>query len=175
LKPFDRFDPGSAGPRAQPWTTDSKSRYHDLMAAPALIRTAVEDFVPWAAWPAVDTFDGLVERINGPASSLESNGRGFDGPSGAGPSRHAPRPRRRDFGVVCRSGLTETPESFFLTPEEAQAVAVAAEKNGLTSYWLQPRAYDRPEFREAWQRLGVEAGPTPSPAPDTHRARFTRR
>ena len=63
-----------------------------------------------------------------------------------------------DFVVVCRSVLTETPESFLLTPGEARAVAVAVEKNGSTSYWLQPRAYDRPEFREAWQRLGVEPG-----------------
>ena len=60
-----------------------------------------------------------------------------------------------DFVVVCRSVLTEAPESFILTPGEARGSAVSAEHEGRTTFWLQPRAYDRPEFREAWSRLGV--------------------
>ena len=60
-----------------------------------------------------------------------------------------------DFVVVCRSVLTEAPESFILTPGEARASAVSVERDGRTTFWLQPRAYDRPDFHEAWGRLGV--------------------
>ena len=80
-----------------------------------------------------------------------------------------------DFIVVCRSVLTEAPESFLLTPEEARASAVSAEKDGTTSFWLQPRAYDRPEFREAWQRLGIGASDRGSPNPGMQRTRYARR
>ena len=70
-----------------------------------------------------------------------------------------------DFVVVCRAVLTEAPESFLLTPEEARAAAVSLEKDGHTTFWLQPKAYDRPEFREAWSRLGVGASAPGSPNP----------
>jgi hypothetical protein len=35
----------------------------------------------------------------------------------------------------------------------------ANSSNGKVSMWLQPTAYDRPEFREAWHRFGTEAQP----------------
>ena len=70
-----------------------------------------------------------------------------------------------DFVVLCRSVLSETPESFLLTPEEARAAAVPVEKDGTTSFWLPPRAYDRPEFREAWLRLGTGVSPRGLPNP----------
>jgi hypothetical protein len=79
-----------------------------------------------------------------------------------------------DFVVVCRSVLTEAPECFLLTPEEARALAVAVEKDGVKGFWLQPRAYDRPEFREAWQRLGVGVSSKGSPNPGMQRTRFAR-
>ena len=74
-----------------------------------------------------------------------------------GPIRLATRLDRvlGEFVILCRSVLSETPESFLLTPEEARAAAVPVERDGITSFWLPPRAYDRPEFREAWLRLGV--------------------
>ncbi len=28
------------------------------------------------------------------------------------------------------------------------------EEHGKVSFWLQPKAYDTPEFREAWERIG---------------------
>lgn len=64
-----------------------------------------------------------------------------------------------DFVVVCRSVLTDSPECFILTPEEARDAAVAVERDGRTTFWLQARAYDRPELREAWPRLGVGVSP----------------
>jgi hypothetical protein len=36
----------------------------------------------------------------------------------------------------------------------------ANSSNGKVSLWLQPTSYDRPEFREAWHRLGSEEQPS---------------
>jgi hypothetical protein len=72
-----------AEPRSHPWT-DSAScadfRYVDLKADTSRVRTALEDFVPWSHYAAIDDFYALVERINGPRSSLESNDCAFTGP-----------------------------------------------------------------------------------------------
>jgi hypothetical protein len=70
-------------PRSHPWT-DSVScadfRYVDLKAEPSRIRTALEDFVPWSHYAAIDDFYALVEWLNGPRSTLESNDCAFTGP-----------------------------------------------------------------------------------------------
>jgi hypothetical protein len=70
-------------PRSHPWT-DSAScadyRYVDLKADPSRIRTALEDFVPWSHYAAIDDFYALVEWLNGPRSTLESNDCAFTGP-----------------------------------------------------------------------------------------------
>ena len=60
-----------------------------------------------------------------------------------------------DFFVVCRSVITERPESFILTPAEVRERAHRGEKDGRVSFWLQPRDYAVDPFREAWQRLGT--------------------
>ncbi|HWE03015.1 MAG TPA: hypothetical protein VG326_11460 [Tepidisphaeraceae bacterium] len=69
--------------RDHPWTTsetDPASRFHDFREKPELIRTALEDFIPFGAWPAIDRFYRLVEWLNGADSTLESNDCGFRGP-----------------------------------------------------------------------------------------------
>jgi hypothetical protein len=70
-------------PRSHPWT-DSAScadfRYVDLKADPSRIRTALEDFVPFRQYAAIDDFYLLVEWLNGPRSTLESNDCAFTGP-----------------------------------------------------------------------------------------------
>jgi len=39
--------------------------------------------------------------------------------------------------------------------DEVRAGAYRGEDaSGKVSYWLQPRTYDRPEYRDAWHRLG---------------------
>jgi hypothetical protein len=60
-----------------------------------------------------------------------------------------------DFFVVCRSVITDTPESFILTPAEVRERAHRGEKEGRVSFWLQPRDYAVDAFREAWQRIGT--------------------
>lgn len=62
--------------RSHPWTsmiTDESSIYMDFKKNPKLIRTSLEDFLPFKKWPFVDTFYSLIEWLNGSASLLESN------------------------------------------------------------------------------------------------------
>lgn len=69
--------------RSHPWTdakTSSAFRYYDLKASPALIRTSLEDFVPWRHYLAVERFYALLEWLNGTSSLLESNDCEFTPP-----------------------------------------------------------------------------------------------
>ena len=69
--------------RSHPWSRAESSaafRYYDLKNDPALIRTALEDFVPWNRYPAIERFYQLIEAINGAASPLETNDCAFSGP-----------------------------------------------------------------------------------------------
>jgi hypothetical protein len=69
--------------RSHPWTDaegDPASRYYDLTAEPARIRTSLEDLLAWQKYPAVEAFYALLERLNHPKSSLESNDCAFHGP-----------------------------------------------------------------------------------------------
>ena len=71
------------GGRYHPWTAaeyNLEAKYYDLKKQPELIETALEDFVPYAAWPAVQTFYKLLRWMNGPESYLESNDCTFTGP-----------------------------------------------------------------------------------------------
>jgi len=70
-------------PRSHPWqgsALDPAARYHDFTEAPALIRSSLEDFVPYRHYPAVEEFYALLERVNRPGSPLESNDCAFSGP-----------------------------------------------------------------------------------------------
>lgn len=58
-----------------------------------------------------------------------------------------------NFWVIVNNLLKE-PSAFILLPEEVKVLAARGEKDGRVSYWLQPTAYDKPEFREAWGRIG---------------------
>ena len=74
--PFDE-------PRSHPWLDavgDPSSRYYDLTATPARIRSSLEDFLPWSRFAAVESFYSLLERLNHPKSVLESNDCAFSGP-----------------------------------------------------------------------------------------------
>jgi hypothetical protein len=55
-------------------------RYHDLTAAPELIRTSLEDFLPFGRHPAIEAFYALLTWLNQPESLLESNDCAFTGP-----------------------------------------------------------------------------------------------
>jgi len=70
-------------PRSHPWTDvagHAGHRYYDFRAEPARIRTSLEDFVPWARYPAIDAVYTLLEWVNGATSTLESNDCAFTGP-----------------------------------------------------------------------------------------------
>jgi len=69
--------------RSHPWvdsSTDLAARYYDFTTSPQLIRSALEDFVPWARYGAVETFYALVQRLNHARSAFETNDCEFTGP-----------------------------------------------------------------------------------------------
>ena len=62
--------------RTHPWTSsisDESHRYYDFINHPELVETSLEDFVPFARYPAVATFYDLIRWLNGPESIFESN------------------------------------------------------------------------------------------------------
>lgn len=58
-----------------------------------------------------------------------------------------------DYWLIINNVANE-PNVFVMTPEEVKALAHRGEKNGNVSYWLQPTSYDKPEFKERWDRIG---------------------
>lgn len=52
---------------------------------------------------------------------------------------------------------TETPVCFIMTLDEVKELChhsdPAKSRTGAASIWLQPSAYDQPQFREAWHRF----------------------
>lgn len=62
--------------RSHPWTnmlSNDNSIYMDFKKQPKLIRTTLEDFIPFKKWDFVEQFYSLIEWINSPNSLLESN------------------------------------------------------------------------------------------------------
>ncbi len=59
-----------------------------------------------------------------------------------------------DFFVICRNVALGTPECFVLTPAEVRGLAHRGEKDDKISFWLQPKQYDAPRFRDKWDRIG---------------------
>lgn len=59
-----------------------------------------------------------------------------------------------DFIVVCQSVTTKKPACYVLTPEEVRRLVHKGEKDGKTSFWLQPKHYEKTEFHENWDRIG---------------------
>jgi len=82
MKTCEYAGPPFSAPRSHPWrdTPGTGARYFDLTVTPAHIRTSLEDFKPWARYPAIETFYKLLERLNHKSSALESNDCAFEGP-----------------------------------------------------------------------------------------------
>ncbi len=79
-------------PRSHPWTdavTSAAFRYYDLRATPSLIRTALEDFVPFGDHAAVTRFYALLEWLNGDDSPFESSDCAFTAPHANGTADRA--------------------------------------------------------------------------------------
>lgn len=58
---------------------------------------------------------------------------------------------RSDWWVITVHANSDNPTCYVLRLDEVRALA-AQDKNG-GKWWLDPKAYDRDEFREAWHRL----------------------
>ncbi|MDE0145390.1 MAG: hypothetical protein OXI53_02385 [Nitrospira sp.] len=58
-----------------------------------------------------------------------------------------------DFWIIVNN-VAKEPNVFVMFPKEVRSLAHRGERNGKISYWLQPTAYDAPQFREAWHRIG---------------------
>lgn len=69
--------------RSHPWresTTDLSAHYYDFTRSPQLIRSVLEDFVPWRRYTAIETFYALLQRLNHARSAFETNDCEFTGP-----------------------------------------------------------------------------------------------
>ena len=84
------FSPQEPVPRAHPWGktgyAEGGGAYYDFRSNPHLIRSVLEDFIPYASQPAVERFYQLLEMLNGPDSSLETNDCALSGPHEPAPS-----------------------------------------------------------------------------------------
>jgi hypothetical protein len=59
-----------------------------------------------------------------------------------------------EYVVVCVRNYPNDPICYVLTPKEVKEFAHKGEKNGKVSYWLQPAAYEKEEYRDKWERIG---------------------
>ena len=60
---------------------------------------------------------------------------------------------RSDWWVITVHANSDAPVCYVMRLDEVRQLA-AQDANG-GAYWLNPPAYDRDEFREAWQRIGA--------------------
>lgn len=70
-------------PRSHPWQgseSDAGARYYDFTAEPHLIRSSLEDFLPYQRFAAIEEFYALLERVNHPKSLLASSDCAFNPP-----------------------------------------------------------------------------------------------
>jgi hypothetical protein len=87
INTFEYAGAAMTEPRAHPWidAVDNPSCcYYDLTRTPALIRSALEDFTPWANYAAIQDFYALLEAINQTRSPFETNDCAFTGPQADG-------------------------------------------------------------------------------------------
>src|SRR4030095_14964689 len=83
MQSYKHSDPDADKSRTHPWTvaeSDATQRYYDFKSDPALIRIQLEDFLGVSDWCDIQTFYSLLEWLNGPNSTLESNDCAFKPP-----------------------------------------------------------------------------------------------
>lgn len=74
-------------PLAHLWVDGPSCRDYDLTRTSALIRSALEDFTPWARYAAIQDFLARLEVINQASSPFETNDCAFAGPDPNGERR----------------------------------------------------------------------------------------
>ena len=60
---------------------------------------------------------------------------------------------RSEWWVITVNANSDMPVCFVMELREVCNLAVQ-DKGGKRAYWLEPRIYDRDEFRNAWERMG---------------------
>lgn len=65
-----------------------------------------------------------------------------------------PAALRSDWWVITMHANSDSPVCYVLHIDDVRALA-SQDKNG-GMWWLEPKDYDRDEFREAWHRLGMK-------------------
>lgn len=64
---------------------------------------------------------------------------------------------RSDWWVLTVGCNSTAPVCYVLSLEDVRRIA-CRDKGGKRQHWLEPRDYERDEFREAWHRIGMSAG-----------------
>ncbi|MBT3071908.1 hypothetical protein KKP04_13650 [Rhodomicrobium sp. Az07] len=64
---------------------------------------------------------------------------------------------RSDWWVITINANSDNPICYIMKKDEVRQLA-SQDKNG-GAFWLEPSAYDRDEFREAWHRMGAQPDP----------------
>ncbi|WP_434714792.1 hypothetical protein NMA58_27815 (plasmid) [Rhizobium sp. YTUHZ045] len=64
---------------------------------------------------------------------------------------------RSDWWIITIKAKTDAPVCYIMTLNEVKELCHHSDptksRNGTASIWLQPSAYDQPQFREAWRRF----------------------
>jgi len=62
---------------------------------------------------------------------------------------------RSQWWIITINANSDLPTCYVLTLDEVKTAAHrGVSPSGKVSYWLQPKSYATPEYREAWDRLG---------------------
>ena len=65
---------------------------------------------------------------------------------------------RSEWWIITINAKQDNPTCFILSLSEVKELCFHSDPNksktGTKSHWLQPKAYDQPQFRDAWHRLG---------------------
>lgn len=90
---------------------------------------------------------------------VQSKGLSKRGPVGLGTNLGN---LRSDWWIITINAKSDTPTCFILRRQEVVDLCFHSDpgksRNGVQSYWLQPKAYDQEQFRDAWHRLSTSPG-----------------
>jgi len=63
---------------------------------------------------------------------------------------------RSDWWIITVNANSDSPTCYVLSLDDVRLIA-CRDKGGEQRYWLEPRDYERDEFRDAWHRVGIPA------------------
>ena len=90
---------------------------------------------------------------------VQSKGLSKRGPVGLGTNLGN---LRSDWWIITINAKSDAPTCFILRRQEVVDLCFHSDpgksRDGVQSYWLQPKAYDQVQFRDAWHRLSTSPG-----------------